>query len=102
MDKNSLGKVGRPVTMHVERGKIREFAKAIQDDNPIYFDEDYATATVGGIMPPPTFFMTLSHWDDTGEGRLDLRIEGEMQAANQRGEVTILGTFSAALPSKSA
>jgi acyl dehydratase len=28
-------------------------------------------------------------------------IEGEMQAANQRGEVTILGTFSAALPSKS-
>jgi acyl dehydratase len=29
-------------------------------------------------------------------------IEGEMQAANQRGEATILGTFSAALPSKSA
>jgi acyl dehydratase len=29
-------------------------------------------------------------------------IEGEMQAANQRGEVTILGTFAAALPSRSA
>ncbi len=28
-------------------------------------------------------------------------IEGEMQAANQRGEATILGTFSAALSSKS-
>ena len=29
-------------------------------------------------------------------------IEGETQAANQRGEVTILGTFAAALPSRSA
>jgi acyl dehydratase len=75
MDKNSLGKVGRPVTMPVERGKIREFAKAIKDDNPVYFDEDYATATLGGIMPPPTFFMTLSHWDDTGEGRPDLQAD---------------------------
>jgi acyl dehydratase len=75
MDKNGVGKVGRPVTMHVERGKIREFAKAIQDDNPLYVDEADAKATVGGIMPPPTVFMSLSHWDDAGEGRPDLQAD---------------------------
>jgi hypothetical protein len=26
-------------------------------------------------MPPPTFFMTFSHWDDTGEGRPDLEAD---------------------------
>src|SRR5262245_42043256 len=36
------GKTGQPVTMHIERGKIREFARAIKDDDPLYFDEDYA------------------------------------------------------------
>ncbi len=53
-----------------------EFAKAIKDPNPLYFDENLARAELGGIMPPPTFLMTLAHWDD-GEGRphvqMDLR-----------------------------
>jgi acyl dehydratase len=50
--------------MHVERGKIREFARAIRDDNRIYVDEAYAKETVGGIMPPPTFTMTLGFWEE--------------------------------------
>src|SRR5713226_9528342 len=41
--------------MEVERGKIIEFAKAILDDNPIYFDEASPPA-------PPTFSMTIAHW----------------------------------------
>lgn len=64
MDKSEIGKTSKPVTMCVERGKIREFARAIKDDNPIYFDEEYAKRTIGGIMPPPTFTMTLGFWDD--------------------------------------
>ena len=64
MHKSEIGNSGTPVTMHVERGKIREFARAIKDDNPIYFDETFATQTVGGLMPPPTFSMTLGLWDD--------------------------------------
>ena len=42
MNKSEIGNTGQPVTMHVERGKIREFARAIKDDNPIYFDEVHA------------------------------------------------------------
>ena len=64
MNKSEIGNTGKPVTMHVERGKIREFARAIKDDNPIYFDDAYAKQSVGGMMAPPTFTMTLGFWDD--------------------------------------
>ena len=83
-DKNDIGKVGKPITMRIEAGKIREFAKAIKDPNPVYYDENVAKAELGGVMPPPTFLMTLAHWDD-GEGRpqvkMDLRrvLHGEQE-----------------------
>jgi acyl dehydratase len=64
MDKSEIGNTGVSVTMHIERGKIREFARAIKDDNPIYRDEAYANEKAGGILPPPTFTMTLGFWDD--------------------------------------
>jgi acyl dehydratase len=68
VDKSLIGKTGAPVTMHVERGKIREFAQAIKDDDPVYFDETVAREG-GGIMPPVTFLQTVSHWDADGKGR---------------------------------
>lgn len=74
MDKSAVGKTSAPVTMHIERGKIREFARAIKDGNPVYFDEEYARRTVGGIMPPPTFLMTMALWDD-GKDRVDLGMD---------------------------
>ena len=63
MNKSEIGNTGPAQAMHVERGKIREFARAIKDNNPIYFDEAYAKQ-VGGIMPPPTFTMTLGFWEE--------------------------------------
>jgi hypothetical protein len=68
VDKSAIGRTGEPVTMHVERGKIREFARAIKDDDPLYYDEGHAAKEAGGIMPPVTFLQTLAHWDD-GRGR---------------------------------
>ncbi len=68
VDKSFIGTRGEPVTMHVERGKIREFARAIKDDDPLYFDEAYAAREAGGIMPPLTFLQTISHWDDGAGG----------------------------------
>lgn len=67
-DKSAIGVAGQPVTLHIERGKIREFARAIKDDDPLYFDEGYARGEAGGIMPPVTFLQTVNHWDD-GRGR---------------------------------
>ena len=69
VDKSYIGKMGEPVTMHVERGKIREFAHAIKDDDPLYFDEAHAQREAGGIMPPVTFLQTAQHWDEAGRGR---------------------------------
>jgi acyl dehydratase len=68
VDKSYIGKSGEPVTMHVERGKIREFARAIKDEDPLYYDEAHAEREAGGIMPPVTFLQTVQHWDD-GRGR---------------------------------
>jgi len=64
MDKSEIGNTGSPVIMHIERGKIREFARAIKDDNPLYFDEEHARKIAGGLVPPPTFTMTSGFWDD--------------------------------------
>jgi len=69
VDKSYIGKTSEPVVMHIERGKIREFAKAIKDDDPLYFDEAYATTEAGGIVPPITFLQTVGHWGEGG-GRL--------------------------------
>src|SRR4029453_18697564 len=55
INKSFIGQKGEPVTMHVERGKIREFARAIKDDDPVYFDEAQAKQIAGGILPPPPF-----------------------------------------------
>jgi acyl dehydratase len=71
VDKSYIGKTGGPVVMHIERGKIREFARAIKDDDPVYHDEAVATKEAGGIVAPVTFLQTVSHWDD-GRGRLRL------------------------------
>ncbi|MGE0826985.1 MAG: MaoC family dehydratase N-terminal domain-containing protein [Candidatus Binatia bacterium] len=73
-DKNDIGRGGKPVVMKIEAGKIREFAKAIKDRNPLYFDEAVAKEELGGIMPPPTFLMTLAHWDD-GEGQPRVQLD---------------------------
>lgn len=83
-DTSDIGRVGKPVVMKIEAGKIREFAKSIKDPNPLYRDETVAKAEIGGIMPPPTFLMTLAHWDD-GDGQprvpLDTRriLHGEQE-----------------------
>ena len=69
-----IGRSGKPVTMRVEHGKIREFARAIKDDNPLYFDEELAKREAGGVMPPPTFTMTQAFWDD-GQNRIDLGLD---------------------------
>jgi len=60
MDPNAAGKSFPPYEFHVERGKIREFADALGDSNPIYRDPDYAKKTgLGGIVAPPTLLRTF-------------------------------------------
>jgi acyl dehydratase len=59
MDLDAAGKSFPPYEFHVERGKIREFADAIEDSNPIYRDPAYARSVLGGIIAPPTLLRTF-------------------------------------------
>ena len=60
MDANAAGKTFPPYEFHVERGKIREFADALDDSNPVYRDPDYAgRSPLGGIPAPPTLTRTF-------------------------------------------
>src|ERR1043166_6879585 len=52
--------------MHVELGKVREFARAVKDDKAVYRD---------GTLVPPTFLMTLALWiGDMGQTRSAVRL----------------------------
>src|SRR5436190_15398330 len=60
MDTNAAGKTFPPYEFRVERGKIREFADAIGDPNPLYRDLAYAESKgFAGIVAPPTLLRTF-------------------------------------------
>ena len=61
VDKSIVGTEMGGSWMMVERGKIREFAKAILDDNPAYEGNDPPV--------PPTFTMAMAHWPAPSGGQ---------------------------------
>lgn len=55
-----VGKEYPPFPVTVERGKIKEFARAIGDLNPFYLDDRVGAASPwGDIIAPPTFAITF-------------------------------------------
>ena len=64
-DPSVVGKTYPPFTVRVEYGKIREWAEALRDDNPLYRDEEAARhSPFGGIIAPPTFARNF-WWEGT-------------------------------------
>jgi acyl dehydratase len=64
-DRGLVGKTYPPFTVRVEHGKIREFAEALRDDNPLYRDEEAARRSpFGGIIAPPTLSRNF-WWEGT-------------------------------------
>ena len=60
INKSIVGKEFPPYVVTVERGKIKEFAKAIGDLNPLYLDDRVGAASEwGDIIAPPTFLTTF-------------------------------------------
>jgi hypothetical protein len=63
-DSKLIGKqIGDRVTMVVEQGKIREFARATKSQNPAYLDDPEPVSE-------PTFLTTVNHWTPPGEGAI--------------------------------
>ncbi len=62
-DKSKVGQSFSPFTIEVERGKIRELALAIGDDNPIYQSKEAAQAAGYADVPLyPTSPTTFAFW----------------------------------------
>jgi hypothetical protein len=57
VDVSHIGTEVEPVTFPVERGRIRDYARAIREDNPIYFESKVPPA-------PLTFAHTFLAWGD--------------------------------------
>jgi acyl dehydratase len=76
IDKSIIGKTGKPFTMPIEWSKVREFARAIRDPNPVYYDPELAQKECGGIPVPPTFLQVAAFWmgaESTPTANFDLR-----------------------------
>jgi N-terminal half of MaoC dehydratase len=58
-DATKVGKEYAPLTWEVERGKIREMAKAIGDANPIFSNRDAAIREGYKDCPAPATFLTV-------------------------------------------
>jgi len=65
INKSVKGKEFPPFAVTVERGKIKEFARAIGDLSPFYLDDAVGRASEwGDIIAPPTFATTFR--EDSG------------------------------------
>jgi len=57
---DEVGAEWEPRMYEIEKGMIRQFAQAIDDQNPLWQDEEYASKSrYGGIIAPPNFILTI-------------------------------------------
>ena len=62
IDRKYIGQAWPPYTVEVEKGRLRFFAKAIGEKNPVYTDEAAAHAAAYRSLPvPPTFLFSLEN-----------------------------------------
>jgi hypothetical protein len=71
VDKSAIGATDEPFEMVVERGKVREFARACMSHHSDYLDDAHP-------VMPPTFLTTVSFWSPPGQSvfskvKMDLR-----------------------------
>jgi len=72
INKSLIGKEFPPYPVTVERGKIKEFARAIGDANPLHLDDRVGAASEwGDVIAPPTFAITFR--DETADSAAFLR-----------------------------
>ena len=76
VNRSVIGKEYPPYTVTVERGRIKDFARAIGDTNPFYLDDRVGAASEwGDVIAPPTFLTTFRDENDTGTLLKDLGVD---------------------------
>lgn len=62
--RSKIGVEGKPRAYEIEKGMIKQFARAIDDPNPLWQDEEYAKKSkYGGLIAPPALVIALG-WED--------------------------------------
>ncbi len=60
VNKDIVGKEYPPFVVTVERGRIKDFARALGDLNPFYLDDAVGRASAwGDVIAPPTFAVSF-------------------------------------------
>jgi acyl dehydratase len=83
IDKSFIGRETPEFPVEVEKGRIQQFAAAIMETNPVYFDEAAARAAGHPALPaPPTFGFTLGilHPQPFDFERMGVRLERILHA----------------------
>ncbi|QGZ55147.1 MaoC family dehydratase N-terminal domain-containing protein [Paraburkholderia acidiphila] len=76
IDKQHIGKTLPAFRAVAEAGRLRFFAKAIGETNPVYFDESAARDAGHPALPlPPTFLFSLEFEQPDGSWRDEIGIE---------------------------
>jgi acyl dehydratase len=89
VNKAIIGKEYPPYTVTVERGRIKDFARAIGDANPFHLDDRVGAASEwGDVIAPPTFLTTFRDENDTGAMLKDLGVDiGRILHGEQQFEI---------------
>ncbi len=67
LDKSIVGRQYAPFSVEVEKGRLRAFAKAIGETNPLYLDENAARAAgYRSLLAPPSFGWAIIMEADQG------------------------------------
>ncbi|MFC1966389.1 MaoC family dehydratase N-terminal domain-containing protein [Chloroflexota bacterium] len=82
-----IGKRGSVMILEVEKGAIKKFADAVDDQNPLYWDEEHArNSRHGAIIAPPGFFGWPTRWPKGSTFPLHTGITAEARdAASEAG-----------------
>ncbi|HLM08138.1 MAG TPA: MaoC family dehydratase N-terminal domain-containing protein [Thermoleophilaceae bacterium] len=66
-----IGKRYPPFEYEVGKEKVAEYARAVGEDNPVYFDREAARAAGFRDVPAPPMFAVVYSWGSLGAAALD-------------------------------
>ena len=77
-----IGKRASVRILEVEKGAIKKFADAVDDQNPLYWDEEHArNSRYGSIIAPPGFFGWPTRWPEDSTFPFQTNITAELKDA---------------------
>ena len=91
VDTSAKGKTYEPYEYEVGKEKIREYAAAVGEDNPVYFDRAAATAAGFRDIPAPPMFAVVYSAGSVGPAVLDPAVDIKLAMMVHGGQEFVWG-----------